>query len=75
MANKKTQKVEEVKEEIEAVVLENVVTDSPEQELSVAEKFLAKEVKIANKVGLNPKRKLHLAMVRTEVQKSLKEDK
>lgn len=73
MANKKTVEVKE--EEIEAVVLENVVTDNPEQQLSVAEKFLAKEVKIANKLGLNPKRKLHLAMVRTEVQNSLKEDK
>lgn len=71
MANKKT----EPKEELEAVVLKDVVTDVSDKPLSVAEKFLAKEVRIANEVGLNPKRKLHLAMVRSEVQKSIKEDK
>lgn len=71
MANKKT----EPKEELEAVVLKDVVTDVSDKPLSVAEKFLAKEVRIANEVGLNPKRKLHLAMVRSEVQKLIKEDK
>lgn len=61
--------------QLEAVVLEDVVTDVSDHPLTVAELFLAKEVRIANELGLNPKRKLHLATVRSEVAKSLKGDK
>lgn len=77
MATKKIESAKELEtkpEELEAVVLEDVITDVTDHELSVAEKFLAKEVRIANELGLNPKRKLHLAMVRTEVAKAIKED-
>ncbi|BBI90323.1 hypothetical protein H1N69_gp67 [Lactococcus phage phiQ1] len=77
MATKKIESAKELNEEpqLEAVVLEDVVTDVSDHPLTVAEQFLAKEVRIANELGLNPKRKLHLAMVRSEVAKSLKEDK
>lgn len=77
MATKKIESAKELNEapQLEAVVLEDVVTDVSDHKLTVAERFLAKEVRIANELGLNPKRKLHLAMVRSEVAKSLKEDK
>lgn len=49
---------------------ETVVTDvvaKKDEELTLAEKFLMKEIEAANQAGLTRKRKVHLELVRRDV--------
>lgn len=66
MAEKKS-----TEKNLKAVTIENAVT-ATNPKATVAERFLAKEVQIANEQGLTAKTKLHLEMVRAEVAKQRK---
>lgn len=52
-----------------------VETKAVTTETSIAERFLAKEVKAVNELGVNGKRAVHLEAVRAQVREIRKGDK
>lgn len=52
-----------------------IETKAVTEQRSVAERFLAKEVKAVNELGVNGKRAVHLEAVRAQVRETRKGDK